>query len=161
MATNSFARTGANFKIWLFGMALATLAFPLSAMAGLGGDATSVLNDSVQLKGAMRITQAQAFAVHEIRVASGTIVREFVSPATGKVFGVAWEGPFIPDMRQVLGSYFDQYQQSAKLIRNGRRSLVIEEPGLVVQAGGHMRSYVGRAYVPEMVPAGVSAESIR
>jgi Protein of unknown function (DUF2844) len=157
---NIRVRMCADLKFWIFGIALIALAFPLSALAGLGGDATSVLADSAHLKGAMRITQAQAFAVHEIRVPSGTVVREFVSPA-GKVFGLAWEGPFMPDMQQLMGSYFDQYQRSAKLIGNGRRALSINEPGLVVQAGGHMRSYVGRAYVPDLLPAGVSAESIK
>jgi Protein of unknown function (DUF2844) len=32
---------------------------------------------------------------------------------------------------------------------------------LVIQISGHMRSFVGRAYVPQMVPAGVKVEDIR
>jgi uncharacterized protein DUF2844 len=153
-------RLCAHSVLWVF-VVLVALVFPLSALAGLGGDAASVIADSAHLKGAMRITQAQAFAVHEIRVPSGTTVREFVSPA-GKVFGVAWEGPFVPDMQQLMGSYFEQFQNAAaRLNRSGHRSLSIDEPGLVVQAGGHMRSYVGRAYVPERVPQGVSPESIK
>jgi len=67
-------------------------------------------------------------------------------------------------MRQVLGSYFDQYVQAAKAhraVRVGRRPLVIEEPGLVMNVRGHPRGFVGRAYVPEMLPAGVRAEDIQ
>jgi len=38
---------------------------------------------------------------------------------------------------------------------------MIQEPGLVVQTGGHMRAYFGRAYVPELVPQGVTIEEIQ
>src|ERR1019366_2592885 len=43
----------------------------------------------------------------------------------------------------------------------GRRPLVIEQPGLVVRSGGHMRWFAGQAYIPEMLPRGVTAEAIR
>ena len=67
-------------------------------------------------------------------------------------------------MRQILAGYFGQYQQATQAqvnSRAGRRPLVIDQPGLVVQSGGHMRSFTGRAYIPEMLPQGVSAEAIR
>jgi Protein of unknown function (DUF2844) len=32
---------------------------------------------------------------------------------------------------------------------------------MVVQISGHMRAFLGRAYVPQMLPAGVRAEDIR
>ncbi len=38
---------------------------------------------------------------------------------------------------------------------------MVELPGLVVQSGGHMRSFAGRAYIPEALPQGVSVEAIR
>jgi hypothetical protein len=115
------------------------------------------------MQGSRRTMVAKSYTVHEIQVATGTVVREFVSPE-GKVFGVAWEGPWPPDMRQVLGSYFDQFVQAARSrggARMGRRPLVINQPGLVVQTGGHMRAFAGRAYVPEMLPSGVGAENIQ
>jgi Protein of unknown function (DUF2844) len=31
----------------------------------------------------------------------------------------------------------------------------------VVQSGGHMRAYIGRAYIPEMLPPGLKAEEIK
>ena len=133
------------------------------AFAGLGQDVSSVPADQVQMKGTLRSTQNQAYAVHEIRAATGTVVREFVSPS-GKVFGVAWQGPWPPNMRQILASYFEQYQRAAQVRMNsrpGRRPLMLEQPGLVVQSSGHMRSFAGRAYVPDMLPPEVSAEAIR
>ena len=53
----------------------------------------------------MRVTSSDTYTVHEMRASTGTTVREYVS-ASGKVFGVAWEGPTLPDLRQVLGVYF-------------------------------------------------------
>jgi hypothetical protein len=139
------------------------IAAATQAWASLGGDAASVQADQVHMQGSRRTMVAKSYTVHEIQAATGTVVREFVSPE-GKVFGVAWEGPWPPDMRQVLGSYFDQFVQAARSrggARMGRRPLVINQPGLVVQAGGHMRAFAGRAYVPEMLPSGVGAENIQ
>ena len=135
----------------------------LPAFAGLGEAASSVQDDQAHMYGTLRTTQTQAYTVSEIQSPTGVTVREYISPS-GKIFGVAWQGPWPPDMRQILASYFDQYQQAAQSqIRShaGRRPLMIEQPGLVVQAGGHMRSFAGRAYIPEMLPQGVSAEEVR
>jgi hypothetical protein len=146
-------------------MFIAGSAFP--AWAALGGDFASVQADQVHMQGTLRTTAMASYAVHEIQTASGTVVREYVSSSgtsAGKVFAIGWKGPWPPDMRQVLGSYFDQYVQAAKAQRTarvGRRPLVIEEPGLVMSVGGHPRGFVGRAYVPEMLPAGVRAEDIQ
>jgi hypothetical protein len=140
------------------------LMLTLPAIAGLGEDASSVQADQSHMQASLRTTQAEAYTVHEIQAPTGIVVREFVSPTSGKVFAVAWQGPWPPDMRQILASYFAGYQQAAQTQANshpGRRPLVINQPGLVVQSGGHMRSFAGRAYIPEMLPQGVSAEVIR
>jgi hypothetical protein len=133
------------------------------AFAALGEDASSVQSDVAHMQGSVRITQGQAFTVHEIAAATGTIVREYASPS-GKIFAVAWQGPWLPNMRQLLSTYFAQYEQALQAggpARAGRRPLLIEQPGLVVQSGGHMRSFSGRAYIPQMMPQGVRAEDIR
>lgn len=115
------------------------------------------------MQGTRRVTTAAAYTVHEIQGASGTVVREYVS-SEGKVFAVAWQGPYLPDMRQLLGSSFEQYAQAAKAQRSTRMRrgpLLIEEPGLTVEMSGHPRSFSGRAYIPGMLPQGVPAEDIR
>ena len=142
---------------------LAALAFPAAMAASLGGDVNSVQADQAKMQGSLRTTSARSFEVHEIQAATGTAVREYVSPA-GKVFAVAWKGPFHPDLRQVLGDYFEQYSQAAqaqRASRRGRGPLLIQTPALVVQLGGHMRAFSGRAYVPAMMPAGVRVEDIQ
>jgi hypothetical protein len=145
-------------------LASAMLIMALPAFAALGEDASSVQADQARMQANLRTTQTPAYTVHEIQAPTGIIVREYVSPATGKVFGVVWQGPWPPDMRQILGSYFTQYQQAAQTQATshaGRRPLAIEQPGLVVHAGGHMRSFAGQAYIPEMLPQGISAGAIR
>ena len=137
------------------------ITFSLPAFAALGEDATSIPADRARLHGTLKTTQSEAYTVHEIDSASGTAVREYVS-ASGKVFAVAWQGPWRPNMRQLLATYFDQYKQAVQAnSRAGRRPLFIQQPGLVMQSGGHMRSFSGRAYIPAMLPQGVSAEEIR
>ena len=133
------------------------------ALAALGGDASSVQADQLHMQGTLRTSAATSYSVHEIQSPAGTVVREYVSSA-GKVFAIAWRGQWPPDMRQLLGNYFDQYAQAAKAqgsVRTGRRPLMIEQPGLVVQMGGHPRSFKGRAYIPDLLPSGVAAEAIQ
>jgi hypothetical protein len=149
-------------RISLIGIALLLL-LPLPALAALGGDVTSVHKDQAHMKGSLKTTQADAYTIHEIKASAGTVVKEYVSPS-GKVFAIAWRGQFIPDMQQLLGTYFDQFAQAAKAQREshvGHRPLNIQQPGLVVQNGGHMRSYFGRAYVPELVPQGVNPDALQ
>ena len=144
-------------------LSITVLVFATPVFAALGEEASSVQNDVAHMQGSLRTTQSQAFTVHEIAASTGTTVREYASPS-GMIFAVAWQGPWLPNMRQLLSSYFAQYEQALQASgrdRAGRRPLLIEQPGLVVQSGGHMRSFSGRAYIPEMMPQGVRAEDIR
>jgi hypothetical protein len=144
-------------------LSIASLMVVTPAFAALGEDETSVQTDTAHMQGSLRSTQSQAFTVHEIATSTGTSVREYASPS-GKIFAVAWQGPWLPNMRQLLASYFLPYQQvlqTAGAGRAGRRPLLIEQPGLVVLSGGHMRSFSGLAYIPQMMPQGVRAEDIR
>jgi hypothetical protein len=138
---------------------------PGSAAAALGGSVTTVDADRVHIQGAlMRIVQTGPFALHEIRSSSGTMIREYVN-STGTVFAVAWDGPWLPDLRQVLGDQFGRYQAAMqskqRAPRTGRGALVIDQAGLVVQMSGHPRAFTGRAYLTALLPAGIQLESIR
>jgi hypothetical protein len=145
-----------------FAAILLTLTIP--AFAGLGEDINSVQGDQARMGATLRTTQAQAYTVHEMQAPTGIVVREYVSSLSGKVFAVAWQGPWPPNMRQILAGYFAQFEQAAHAQatpRAARHPLVIDQPGLVVQSGGHIRSFTGRAYVPAMLPPGITAEAIR
>jgi hypothetical protein len=151
-----------KFLAWAPCLALLVLMFSgLAARAELGGTVSSVQADQERLKGSVRTMPGNAFTIHEIQTPSGTKVREFVSPA-GTVFGVAWEGPWIPDLRQLLGPYFDQFVRAAQETkRHGRGPLSIKSDGLVVQTSGHPRLFFGRAYLPAGMPQNVSADDIK
>jgi len=142
---------------------LVMLALSLPALAALGGDVTSVQADQAQMKGTLKTTQAAAFTVHEIKAPEGTTVREYVSPE-GTVFGVAWQGRAMPNLQQILGSYFQKFSeaaQSQRTARRGRGPVSIQQPGLVVESSGRMHAYSGRAFDPEKLPQGVGADDIR
>lgn len=136
---------------------------PLRALAALGEDRSSVESDRRQFRSAkLTARDAGGYTTHEFYSEHGTTVREFVSPE-GKVFGVAWEGPHIPDLRQLLGSHYQEFENGAAQARSQqmRGPIMLAVPGLVVESGGHMRAYSGRAYIPALLPAGVSVEAIR
>jgi hypothetical protein len=128
---------------------------PGIASATLGEPEASVTADVAQLKGSVKMTDRTSYRVHEIQLSSGTVVREFAAP-DGKVFAITWRGPTVPNLRQTLGSYFDTYATAAKANHMGRNRMQIQQSDLVVQAGGHMRAFSGRAYLPQAVPSGVS-----
>jgi hypothetical protein len=134
---------------------------PGRALAELGGDLRSVERDRARMNASVTVTPMGRYTVHEMRSDSGSTVREFATPE-GKVFAVAWQGPFHPDYQQLLGSYFAGLQQATAEQRRPRRApLTIETAGFVFQSFGHFRAIAGRAYVPQALPAGIGMEDIR
>lgn len=143
-------------------IAVLILALPLPAFAGLGASVESVQQDQVHMQAKLVVSDKQRFRVQELTSPLGVVVREYVSPS-GRIFAVAWQGHFMPPMRELLGSYFGQYSRAVKEQQSGRirRALVVIEPSLVVQSLGHLREYSGRAYDPTLLPSGVSADDLQ
>lgn len=139
--------------------ALLLLAWAGPAIAALGDNEASVAADQAKLKATRRIVAAPLYTVHEIQQGSGTVVREYVS-VQGQVFAVTWRGPLMPNLRQVLGSYFADYHAAAAK-RAGRGPVRLHQPGLVLHSGGHMRAFSGQAYIPQLLPAGVAIDEIQ
>jgi Protein of unknown function (DUF2844) len=130
------------------------------AWAALGQPAESIESDGRAMQGEIRKSELQGYTLHEINRADGTLVREFVSPA-GIVFGVSWDGPVLPNLGQLLASYFPQFQQAMRSTTRRRGPVSVHIGTLVVQSGGHMRSYHGRAYLTSHLPANLSQEVIK
>jgi len=137
------------------GIALIAALSPCIASATLGEPEVSVQTDVSQLKGSVKMTNHASYRLHEIRLPSGTVVREFAG-LDGTVFAVTWNGPTVPNLRRTLGRYFDNYVTAAQAKGAGHHHLQIRQSDLVVQAGGHMRAFSGRAYLPLIVPSGVN-----
>jgi hypothetical protein len=151
---------GIDFRLGCCVSALLVALVPRLACAALGEPESSVADDVQQLKGSIKYTLHGNYRVHEIQLPSGTVLREFAGLG-GKVFAVAWNGPAIPDLRQALGRYFDVYTTAAQAKQGDRRHLQIHQSEFVMQSGGHMRAFSGRAYLPQALPPGTSADEIR
>ncbi len=152
---------------WALAGAL-VLALSAPAFAVLGDNAASVLTDQARMKGTLTSVDKQAYVMHEITAPYGAKVREYVTPG-GAVFGVAWEGQFAPNFQQLMGPYYQQAQQAiaqqkaaqeASQTPRRRGPVFIDTPGLVFAQSGHMRSFHGMAYVPQLIPQGVQVSDI-
>jgi hypothetical protein len=147
------------------GAALLGLSLPASAY--LGGNVSSLESDRAQLKATAQVMQHGAYEVHEMQAPGGTVVDEYLSPQ-GTVFAVSWHGQFPPPMQQILGTYFQQYSAALQAQASqpqpkmyGHRPLNIQQQGLVVQTSGHMRAHSGRAYIPDLLPQGMTVNQIQ
>jgi hypothetical protein len=143
-------------------LVLALPAWAAPACAGLGGDAAGVLGDASALHAAVSALSLQQYDIREIAAESRMRLREYLN-RDGIVFAVDWSGPVMPDLQRLLGPYFEEYTTALAALKSpGRhRSVRIASSGLVVESGGHLRAYAGRAYLPALVPAGVSMSDLR
>jgi hypothetical protein len=132
------------------------------ACAALGGDAASVASDAVALHGVVQAIPLQQYDIHEITSDNGMRLREFLS-RSGVVFAVTWSGPAMPDLQKLLGGSYPTYTAAvaAEGHRGLKRSLRIATPNLVVESGGHMRAFSGRAYLPALIPSGTPMTDLR
>lgn len=132
----------------------------LPAWAALGEYEGSVGLDQQVLRGEIRQEVRTGYKLHQITTTDGAVIREFISPE-GKVFAISWQAHFIPNLQQLLGSYFPRVQQAAqaKTLRGG--PLVINTADFVYFSGGRMMNFHGSAYVPALLPKNVTAEVVR
>ncbi len=133
------------------------------ALAALGGSADSVSADTAALRGQLFSTGLVQYDVQEID--SGTLtVREYVT-RSGQVFAVTWRGPFMPNLQQLLGNYYSRFQSAAVAAHQAHpgihRQLSVVQPDLVLLSAGRMRDFHGIAYLPALVPTGVSVSDLQ
>ncbi len=133
-----------------------------TAQAELGAGSASIVADSTEMQGSVQVYSSPQYEIQEITNPNGIRVREFVN-RDGVVFAVAWNGPAEPDLQQLLGVHFAQYHQ-ARMTQSPsalRGDLRLVLPDLVIESGGHMRAFRGRAYLPALVPAGASIAALK
>jgi hypothetical protein len=132
----------------------------LPAWAVLGEYEGSVSLDQQVLRAEIREVARTGYKVHQMITPEGAVIREFVSPE-GKVFGIAWQSRTLPNLQQLLGSYFPRIEQAAQAHVQHRAPLLINTPDLVYFSGGRMMNFYGSAYVPGLLPKNVSAGVVR
>lgn len=138
----------------------ATLGQPLPA-----GTATTPVYSTGSAHASSAVTrQAQAVGAASVQYSvlttaldGGTQVSEYVNP-TGTVFAISWQGPVMPNLELLLGTYFPAFTQAAQANRPGRSvgtPLRIQTDNLIVQSTRQMRSFSGYAYAPALLPNGL------
>jgi Protein of unknown function (DUF2844) len=152
--------------ILVYTMALAILLSPVtlaSAWGALGQPGATVERDRVMMKGQQQSRSGTGYTIDTITVA-GLEIKEYVS-LNGEVFAVVWKGTGVPDLKLLLGEYFDEYREKVTAART--RTPRVREPfrmksdRLVVERAGHSRSLWGRAYLPSHLPFGIRPEDIQ
>ena len=145
-----------GLKSWMLASTAAiAVLIPCLASATLGEPEASVLTDGAQLQASVKESDQGSYRLHEIQLPSGTLVREYAG-LDGTVFAITWHGPYVPNLRQILGRYFDAYVAAAQTPHADHHHLQVKQDDLVVESSGHMRAFNGRAYLPPAIPAGVS-----
>lgn len=134
----------------------------IPAWAVLGQTEASVTTDQQQMKTEDRLQTFASYKVHQLTTENGPTVREYVSPQ-GVVFGVAWQGRFMPNVNQLLGTYVENLQTATadQTHIQRRRGITVKTGDFVYSNFCHLQNCTGRAYVPALVPSSVSAEVVR
>lgn len=144
--------------------ALSVLLPVSAAHAELGGTmAGTQANSTGYTQGSAPVTLLNGAVLMRTSVdAGGTTVNEYASSA-GRIFAYTWQGPTMPDLPTLLGSYNASYRAGAAARVSGQRDLHasrVAQADVVVESGGQMRSYVGRAWLPAGLPAGVTPNDL-
>jgi len=132
------------------------------AQAALGGPVDSLESDRKVLSAVYGSTAVKSACTVRKIVSDATTLNEYISPS-GRVFGITWKGLAHPDLTQLLGSYAEEYQNAMRQVprQPGGRYIRVNTNRIVVEKWGHMRNLQGRAYVPDLIPQGVSVDEIK
>jgi Protein of unknown function (DUF2844) len=139
---------------------LSLLLLPAISLGALGASEPSVEADRAQFQASHLVRLMQLYTVHELTTPNGTTVREFVG-ADGAVFAVSWQGPLLPDLRLLLGKHFETLLSAERSQPATHSKLLLERPDVVIHSEGRVRAFSGRAWLPQLVPAGVDVTELR
>jgi hypothetical protein len=147
----------------LLGLALTavTLGSARPVRATLGETDASISKDQKALSAVRRAaTAARSYKVQTLK-SDANEVREYVA-ANGVVFAIAWNGLVHPDLASLLGSYVGEYREALRQTpgKPGQRGRRVASDRVVVEQWGHMRNMQGRAYLPALIPPGVTIDEI-
>jgi hypothetical protein len=152
----TFVKTALTLAALLPAVSHATLGgTPTLNAITAGGSATPALRATAQVA-----PSTTPYTVHESLSADGVTVREYATQAN-VVFAVSWEGPVRPDMNALLGSYFPNFVAAGKQQTRGTGPLVERNGDLQIESIGHPGYFIGKAYVPRLIPAQVNPADLR
>ncbi|TDG09605.1 DUF2844 domain-containing protein [Paraburkholderia guartelaensis] len=157
MKTCSLTQAG---RAAAFACALSCLGFSaVPARAALGDTA------AVPAGASLRAVGGGAGRVVSYVDDGGTTINEYVGSASGTVFAYTWQGPAQPNVEALLGHYAADWRSAAAALHatghDGLHAARVEGAQVVVETAGRMRAYVGRAWLPTALPAGVSVGDLQ
>ncbi|KJH68244.1 hypothetical protein B0T49_10385 [Chromobacterium violaceum] len=108
----------------------------------------------------LAVTTGAAYRVVQEQDAAGRVIRQYVA-GDGTVFAVAWSGPTLPNLQQLLGDYFPAFRQSQQANRRGLNAMQGQVGSFVVQSRGRLGNFSGFAYDSALLPAGVAIDQLK
>ena len=132
-----------------------------SSYAGLGGAPAAPSPHLLSNAASLATSNPSTYTDLKRTLDSGTEVHEFLN-ARGTVFAVSWSGPFLPDLKELLGSHFQTLRDHVNQHAGGARSQVrLQQDDLVIFSGGRPGAFEGRAWIPSLLPAGFDTAAVK
>jgi hypothetical protein len=147
-----------GLSMFVVGALTALISLP-KAHAAVGDDVSVVAADQARLQASLRIVPVKSYAIHELTSPAGATIREYVAK-TGKVFAVSWSGGWRPNLRDIMGSRYDQYLEAMRGKRRARGPVHIELPGMVVSMGSYLRNFWGHVVLTDLAPTDWQEETM-
>ena len=107
------------------------------------------------------VATTRQLAAYQITTTAGTQIKEYTN-ASNTVVAVSWQGPTLPNLKDLLGQYFQPFADrptTGTPVNHHNAELRTDD--LVVQSQGRMRNFSGRAYLPKLLPAGFNPDQIK
>ena len=140
--------------------ALVLSASAATAFAGLGGAPSAPGPRILSSTSSPAVTPSSSYTDLKKTLDSGTELHEYVN-SKGIVFAVSWQGPYMPDLKEMLGSRFQDLLDHVRTQSGGARSQVrLQRDDLVIFSGGRPGAFEGRAWIPALLPAGFDTGAI-
>lgn len=141
---------------------LLLILIPKYSFAALG-DAPLIVENDVKNFASEPATETlnDNYKVYEFKTTQ-YILKQYTT-TDGTVFAVSWRGDKIPNLKNVLGKYYDEFKNAelnGQINREPRRSLNIKTEKLIFNMSGHIHNKKGSAYDPKLVPSTFKMENI-
>ena len=133
-----------------------------SAWAGLGEMKPSVTQSVAKMVARRSASLRTGYSVHDTIFPDGSQTPEFVSMG-GVIFAVRWNAQHKPNMADLLGSSYMEYDSMArKMTASGRLQRNFRHDGndFVINSTSHLHVFSGLAYRVALMPPGLRPDQL-
>lgn len=133
------------------------LALPLASQAELGGNLASINQEQKTFGSTLSSSPQTGYTIYSQTINPGLVLKEYLA-TNGNVFAITWKGPNLPNFQVVLGAYYSNYLTA---LQNNPRAIFVQNDNIVIESGGVMGGYLGRAYLPKQFPVGMTPANLQ